>query len=100
MTFIERRQKCNSELLHLTEQWFLTCDPDKDELAWFRFWKEHCEIHFLKSELSECEMGIKRIHQLYESIIKGKVIQEKMNLTFNCDKFGQPNPKSPKWPIW
>lgn len=56
----------------------MTCEPDKDELNGFRFWKEHCDIHFGKLELTECMHGIQRIRQMYDAIIKDKVIQESL----------------------
>lgn len=78
MSFIQDQDYCRTELLRLTEAWFITCDPDHDELAGFRFWREHCELHFLKYEYSECKMGLKRIRQMYDAIIKDKVIQESL----------------------
>ena len=78
MTFREDQQRCNSELLRLTESWFMTCKPDRDELAAFRYWREYCEMKLLKLELTDCENGINSIKDLYESVTKSKVIQEEL----------------------
>lgn len=78
MTFQDNLDFCKSEILILTDDWFKTCKPDRDEYAGYQMWREHVIKHFSKFELEECKQGLSRMRQLYESIVKGKVIQEEL----------------------
>lgn len=78
MTFQDKLEYCSSEIIQLTDDWFKTCKPSKDELAGFQFWREHVIGHLNRFEVDECMHGLKRMRQLYDSIVKDKVIQEEL----------------------
>ena len=78
MTFKDKLDFCNSEIIQLTDDWFRTCKPSNDELAGFQFWREQVINRLNRFKVDECMRGLKRMRQLYDSIIQGKVIQEEL----------------------